>query len=265
MNGLLRDLLTPESRFGAFALRARSRLGLLRWQPSSASERAEHAAIAEIAPSHTMIGVERLRTLISCAYEIADREIEGCVVETGTWRGGSLALMDWALRRRGQKRNLIAFDSFEGLPPPGENDPDSAMKAYAPGWCAGTREDVIRAQRVLGSDAASGYRGVEPPEEGARLRLVKGWLEDTLPTAELEPIALLHVDVDWYDSVYCALEHLWDHVVPGGIVIFDDYTRWEGCDRAVADFFSKRGVDPSILHLSGRHGAWLRKPPAKSA
>jgi hypothetical protein len=51
-----------------------------------------------------------------------------------------------------------------------------------------------------------------------------------------EPIALLRLDDDWYESTKCVLEHLAPRVKPGGIVIVDDYYCWEGCTRAVNEY-----------------------------
>jgi O-methyltransferase len=70
--------------------------------------------------------------------------------------------------------------------------------------------------------------------------LVKGWFEKTLPGFRpSEPIALLRLDGDWYDSTMCCLEHLFPHVRRGGVIIIDDYFQWDGCTRAVHDFLSR--------------------------
>jgi hypothetical protein len=93
-----------------------------------------------------------------------------------------------------------------------------------------------------------------------RVRLVSGWLDDTLPKADTGPIALLHIDVDWYESVRSVFTHLFDRVPGGGIVSVDDYGRWTGCDRAVHDFLDSRGLSRGLLKRTGRHGAWFRRP-----
>jgi O-methyltransferase len=42
------------------------------------------------------------------------------------------------------------------------------------------------------------------------------------------------------------LDHFWDRVMPGGIVLIDDYYIWEGCRRAVHDFLSRRDATEAI-------------------
>ena len=71
-----------------------------------------------------------------------------------------------------------------------------------------------------------------------KYHIIKGWFEDTLPTSNVPPIALLRLDGDWYDSTLCCLENLFPHVVLNGMIIIDDYYMWDGCARAVHDYLS---------------------------
>jgi hypothetical protein len=60
-----------------------------------------------------------------------------------------------------------------------------------------------------------------------RVELVKGDASVTIPEyVERNPglrVALLHLDLDLYDPTMAALEHLYPRVVPGGIVLLDEY------------------------------------------
>jgi len=53
--------------------------------------------------------------------------------------------------------------------------------------------------------------------------LVPGYVPDTFATAIPEKIAFLHLDLNSADAEIAALEHLFDRVTPGGVVLFDDY------------------------------------------
>lgn len=53
-------------------------------------------------------------------------------------------------------------------------------------------------------------------------------------------IALLHIDTDVYEPCKVALEHLYDLIVPNGIIAFDDYSTIEGETIAVDEFFEKK-------------------------
>ena len=156
--------------------------------------------------------------------------IDGCVVECGTWRGGMSAGMADVL---GAGRRYYLFDSFEGLPPATEMDGGAALAyqlnvdgLHYHNNCAASEED---ARRAMSLSAASEYH------------LIKGWFSETLPKADLpEPIAILRMDADWYESYICILENFVSRVAPGGMIIVDDYHTWEGCTKAVNEFAAER-------------------------
>ena len=57
-----------------------------------------------------------------------------------------------------------------------------------------------------------------------------------------DEIAILRLDTDWYESSKFELEKMYDKVVDGGLVIFDDYYHWDGQRRATDEFFESRGI-----------------------
>jgi len=190
--------------------------------------------------THTMCSNARLRGLYHAVRHIESRGIPGDVVECGAARGGSAALMALTLNRLGSGRKVWLFDTFEGLPAPTANDPDREIADLFTGTCVGTIDEVRGLfQRLNVID------GVE---------FVKGLFQETLPIAPVSQIALLHIDGDWYDSVKVCLDHLYDKVVPNGIVQFDDYGYWQGARRAVDEFLELRGLSTGLerLDYSGR-------------
>jgi hypothetical protein len=75
--------------------------------------------------------------------------------------------------------------------------------------------------------------------------LVEGDVEITLPCyIENNPglrISLLYIDVDIERPTYIALKYLWDKVVPGGIIVLDEYeyhifTESSGVDKFLKEF-----------------------------
>src|SRR5262249_9037400 len=91
---------------------------------------------------------------------------------------------------------------------------------------------------------ATGY----PAEQ---VELVSGWLQDALPTWRdcIGPIAVLRLDVDFYESTRTCLEALYDAVIPNGLIIIDDYGTFEGCRLATSEFLAKRGMPLEILPI----------------
>lgn len=189
----------------------------------------------------TMCSNARLRGLHRAVKHVVANNISGDVVECGTARGGSAALMSLTLKQLGtSERMMWVFDTFEGLPSPTVNDPDYDIAKLYTGTCLGTIEDVTASFQRL--------------EIYPQTKLVKGLFQDTLLAANIGSIAVLHIDGDWYDSVKTCLESLYDKVTEGGIIQIDDYGFWKGARRAVDDFFVSRSIVPKMKRLdySGR-------------
>jgi hypothetical protein len=180
--------------------------------------------------SFTMLSHGRLRGLYRAVRHVVAEGIPGDVVECGTCEGGSALLMAMTLKRHGAQRHVWAFDTFEGMPAPGEKDPASAQQ-----YTGTLSQDIEHVRAIFHRwDIREGFS------------LVKGLFENTVPIAEVKTIAVLHLDGDWYSSVKVCLDHLYDKVSPGGIVQIDDYGHWAGARRAVHEFFDERGIHPDL-------------------
>jgi len=171
-------------------------------------------------------------------------------------RGGVSVLLRTLAQVHNPARHLWLFDSFEGLPEPSaEDDLDAARFAAGRaqgrlasiGQCVGTVEEV---ERLL-------FHEFSLPRES--VTIVKGWFQDTLRSYSGQPIALLHVDADWYGSVKRCLESLYRYVSPGGFVVADDYGHWEGARRAVDEFLQDLSPRPT-LHRRGYTQAYFQRP-----
>jgi hypothetical protein len=100
--------------------------------------------------------------------------------------------------------------------------------------------------------------GVTDEEIARTVTLVPGLFSETLPHHK-KPIALLHVDVDLYQSYADCLVNLWPRVEAGGIVAFDEYGEpdtWPGARRAVDEFLAEHSLDPAALHHDEVSDKW---------
>jgi O-methyltransferase len=122
-----------------------------------------------------------------------------------------------------------------------EGGPDRPyVQLFDPGFF---NEDAVRENLV-----ATGY-----PEE--RLHFVKGPVEATIPATVPGDLALLRLDTDWYESTLHELQQLYPLLSPGGVLIIDDYGHWEGCRRAVDEYFADREAPLlSRIDYAGRVG-----------
>jgi O-methyltransferase len=154
--------------------------------------------------------------------------VEGDIVECGVSIGHGALLFLLLSEYIGVERTYYGFDSFEGFPAPVEKDEKTPITGRD--FWANPPETVMK---VL--------RDGRIPEEKIRqrVRLMKGWFQNTLPKYE-GGIALLHLDCDLYESYKVALQTLYPKVRAGGIIMFDEYgdQRWPGATKAVDEFFS---------------------------
>lgn len=188
----------------------------------------------------TFLTAEQLGSLVSCVLETEASGREGILVEAGTAQGGSAIAMAMA---KDPSRPLRVYDVFGLIPPPSEADGADVLQRYekiTAGKARGLAEDQeyygYRAD-LLGEVAASFARHGVPTDEH-RVELVQGLFQDTI-TGD-EPIALAHVDGDWYESTMTCLTRLAPRLVPGGRIVVDDYYTWSGCRTAVDEYFADR-------------------------
>ena len=244
-------LFSPDFVLGKTFLLGRAvggAMGLVVRRPSTRSWRVARLAL-QVTPRYTMVAPNRLAALYDIVQQANALELVGDIVECGTWHGGSAAIMAAACRDDDwlDRRSFWLFDSFQGLPAPGEQDGMNERRRFFPGWCTG---DMARVQQIMVA------HGVSPD----RLHIGAGWFEQTLPTAAVEQIAALHIDVDWYASVKTVLHAFYDKVVPGGFIVFDDYGQWPGCRTAVQEFLQRVGVMDQAIVRPTKSSAYVRKP-----
>lgn len=213
----------------------------------------------------TMTSPERILALCNAAEYLSQNKIAGDFVECGVWRGGSMAAAARTLINSGDfNRTLWMYDTYDGMSEPTEQDIDlrgqtaqqlmsEQDRADAKSvWCCSPLEQVKTTM------AQTGY-----PTE--RVKFVSGKVEETLPGTVPDKIALLRLDTDWYESTRCELEYLFPKLVPGGVLIIDDYGHWEGCQRAVDEYFQRNQISMLLnrIDYTGRIGIHCSVNPSR--
>ncbi len=74
-------------------------------------------------------------------------------------------------------------------------------------------------------------------------------------------IAILRLDTDWYASTKHELEHLYERLSPGGVLILDDYGDWDGARKATDEFLTKTGEPLFLVPMAS--GRVAIKPPVR--
>jgi O-methyltransferase len=194
-----------------------------------------------------MVGVVRLTNLKRLTQRTIDECIPGDYIETGVWRGGC-CIMIRAVPEANEvhDRKVFVADSFAGLPPP---KPDQ-YPADKEAMFHTIRELAIPIEQVRANFATYGLLDKQ-------VVFVPGFFQETLPSLEAGPFALMRLDGDMYESTIVALNSLYPKLSPGGFVIIDDYAL-SGCKAAVDDFFRDHAIT-SRVHVADWSGIWWQK------
>jgi len=188
---------------------------------------------------YTMTSIERMYALYNAVTYIVKNNIAGSFVECGVWRGGSSMMIALTLKELGvSNRAIYLYDTYEGMSEPTADDVDfrggqakelmeqNVENKQNSVWCLADLNDVQNNMR------STGY-----PQD--LVHFVKGKVEDTIPaTMPDAPIALLRLDTDWYESTAHELKYLYPLLIQKGVLVIDDYGHWEGCKRAVDEYFN---------------------------
>ncbi|RMG13738.1 MAG: hypothetical protein D6731_11600 [Planctomycetota bacterium] len=172
--------------------------------------------------------------------------LEGDFVECGVNRGyltsGILNYLDW--NRQG--RRFFLFDTFQGLD---ESQLSEAERAK------GRAEQGRARYRECFEEVRANFAEFE------RVHLVRGSIPATLAGEEaqgIEQVAYLSIDMNNAAPEVAAAEFFWDKLVPGAVVLLDDYaySGYEEQKAAMDEFAAGKGV--SIASLPTGQGLLLK-------
>lgn len=144
-------------------------------------------------------------------------EIDGLYLEFGVYSGKTI---NHAAKLK-PDHQMYGFDSFEGLP-------DT--------WRTGFYKEKFATDII--------------PEVRENVELVIGWFDETLPdfvAQHTEPCAYIHVDCDLYSSTKTVFKYLKDRIIPGTVIVFDEYFNypsWEEHEfKAFQEFVHENSIE----------------------
>lgn len=198
-------------------------------------------------------------------YELFSKVIDlpGDIVELGVYRGTTL--MSWAnfmeIRNMGDRqKQIFGFDNFSGFVDVHELDEasDTDIEKQQGGFDSSVFEEILEdAISIFDKDRFIPYK--------PRVKLIKGNIEETVPQFLNDTpgirISLLHFDCDMYKPTMVGLDNFWDLVVPGGVVIFDEYgiRPWAGESNAVDEFFKGKNLNIRRFDWTPNPGGYIIK------
>jgi len=169
---------------------------------------------------------------VVCFYDLLQKieGIKGDIVECGVGWGRSLFLLSVLSGLFDTQRHIYGFDSFQGFPEPTIEDEPERYNIKK-GRYSTNKDGVIR--YLLNS-------GIEYDFIDDNITLIEGFFSESLTRYNGDEIALLHLDVDLYQSYKETLVFFYPKVVRGGVIVFDEYhkiERFSGAKDAIDEFF----------------------------
>ena len=155
----------------------------------------------------------KLATLLRLAESVAN--IAGCIVELGVYRGGALR----ALAGKFPARKCYGFDTFKGMP----KESWRQIDFHKPGEFGDTSLAAVKAAM------------------SANVELIAGLFPGSAQAFD-QRISFAHVDMDLEKSTEDAIDWLRPRMVPGGLVVFDDY-HWKNCPGVA------KAIEAAGLHV----------------
>jgi len=157
--------------------------------------------------NNTLVDIYRCFELWQLVEQTQKIDSNCSILEIGVWRGGTAAIMAQKLFYLKSTSNMYFADTFEGVVKTSEKD-----KLYSGGEHSDTSLDIVE-NLMKNTVKYSNYK------------ILKGiFPEDTqhlIP--ESEKFGLCHIDVDVYDSAKDIISWIWDKLIIGGVIVFDDY------------------------------------------
>jgi hypothetical protein len=190
---------------------------------------------------YTRTTIERMYAMYCATNHLVDVDAAGAFVECGVWRGGSIMVALLTLLQRGRAdRDVYLYDTFDGMTDPTDDDVDyqghhaSAMLEH---FGVQTYREIcnVSLDDVRVAITHTGY-----PVD--RVHFVEGDVEHTIPSVVPPTIALLRLDTDFYASTKHELVHLYPRLVPGGILIVDDFGHFAGARKAVLEYMQEHDL-----------------------
>lgn len=187
--------------------------------------------------------ITRLAKIIA-HYELYKSIINlpGHIVDCGVYKGSSLIRFATFrdILESPYSRKIIGFDIFGKFPK--QDDPNDSKFIKGFESSGGDGIPVTELNKVFMHKKIDNYE------------LVEGDIAETVPKYVLEhpefKIALLHIDVDVYKPTEVILKYLFDKVVKGGLVVFDDFGLIAGETRAIDEYFKNKDFIIEKLPIS---------------
>ena len=205
----------------------------------------------------SMASPQRLTATLMAVKHVCNSKIQGDFVECGVWRGGNIILLQKLNNLFQTNKIIYGFDTFEGMTEAGEFDID--LRSIKSQELLKTTKKINNKKNIWAyCDIETVNQNISKNFKEHTIKLIKGDVRNTLINNQNLPdkISILRLDTDFYDSTKIELEILYPKLSKGGYLIIDDYGHFNGCKKAVDEYFKNSKI---VLHYSDYSCRYFKK------
>jgi hypothetical protein len=163
-----------------------------------------------------------------------------CGVNAGFVSSAIMQRLDWA--KIGKRFYLI--DTFNG----------PLLAQYSPAEIQEGRGRLAQEALAKGAYVTDLERVRANYAEWSNVEIVRGAVPEALAPLDIQRVAFLHIDMNCAWPERAALEYFWPRLVPGGMVLFDDYAYFGNQVLAEAIDAAAGGLGAEVLALPTGQG-----------
>lgn len=159
--------------------------------------------------------------------------VAGDVVEFGCYVGTTSVYLAQTLMDDGDKKRLYVYDSFQGLPEKSKDDISPLGESFKPGELFVAKKQFIK--NMVQS------RVTMP-------KITKAWFSELTDGDLPEKVSFAFLDGDYYASVKVSLRLIEKRLIPGSVIIVDDYANsaLPGAAKAVDEWLIKHSATKKV-------------------
>lgn len=189
---------------------------------------------------NTLVDIYRCYELWELVEKVTKLDNTASLIEIGVWKGGTSGIIATKLAQMNARGTFYIADTFTGVAKASDKD-----TFYNGGEHADTSQEIVETLLKGKYDNHKILRGIFP-EDTAHL----------VPASE--KFSFCHIDVDVYDSAKDIVDWIWDRLIPGGVIVFDDYGfhTCNGVTRYVNE--QKKLTDRMIIHNLNGHAVMIK-------
>jgi hypothetical protein len=175
--------------------------------------------------------------------------LDADIVQLGVFAGSEAAAIAKFTRFETKPQRMFLVDTFTGVPEEQWTKDELAAGANSAQWAYKEAGDIYQYTR----ERFKAYPNVS---------VIQGRVPDVLPSVPTERIGLLMLDMNAAAPERAAAEFFWERIVPGGLILSDDYghsregVQYIAQKVAFDDFARSRGVP--VLSVPTGHGLVIK-------